>query len=63
MTHSNGINRRSVLKGTAAATTLGMVPLWAGAANASCSHLRAAITGFGVINTLDPGQMTLISEA
>lgn len=63
MTHFNGIDRRSMLKGTAAATTLGMVPLWAGAANASCSHLRAGITGFGVINTLDPAQMTLISEA
>ncbi|KZY44558.1 hypothetical protein A3731_10500 [Roseovarius sp. HI0049] len=63
MTRSNSISRRSLLKSGAAATTVAMVPFWAGAAQASCSTLRAGITGYNVINTLDPGQMTLIPEA
>lgn len=63
MTRSSPISRRAVLKSGAAASTLAMLPLWAGAAQASCSTLRAGITGYNVINTLDPAQMTLIPEA
>lgn len=63
MTRSNSISRRTVLKSGAAASTLALVPFWAGAAQASCEKLRAGITGYNVINTLDPGQMTLIPEA
>ncbi|RKF14173.1 hypothetical protein D6850_13485 [Roseovarius spongiae] len=57
------ISRRAVLKSGAAAGTLAMLPLWAGSAQAACSTLRAGITGYNVINTLDPAQTTLIPEA
>ncbi len=60
---SRRISRRAILKSGAAATTLAMLPLWAGRAEAACGTLRAGITGFNVINTLDPAQMTLIPES
>jgi peptide/nickel transport system substrate-binding protein len=63
MTKTHKMSRRAILKSGAAATTLAMLPLWAGRAEAACGTLRAGITGFNVINTLDPAQMTLIPEA
>lgn len=63
MTRSTKITRRSILKSGAAVSTLTLVPFWAGAAQAECATLRAGITGYNVINTLDPAQMTLIPEA
>ncbi|MEI4263757.1 ABC transporter substrate-binding protein [Roseovarius sp. D0-M9] len=63
MKKTQKISRRAILKSGAAATTLSMLPLWAGRAEAACGTLRAGITGYNVINTLDPAQMTLIPEA
>lgn len=57
------VSRRAILKSSAAATTLVMLPIWAGRAEAACGTLRAGITGYNVINTLDPGQTTLIPES
>src|SRR5690606_19033912 len=55
------LTRRNMLKGTAAlALTHGWLPT--AYANQQAT-LRAAISGFGVLNTLDPGKFGLISEA
>lgn len=55
------LSRRTLLKGTAA---LALTPAWLNGALASQpATLRAAITGWGVLNTLDPGKFGLISEA
>src|SRR6266446_9041234 len=55
------VDRRSVLGGAAAATALGALPTrlaW----GQDAKTLRAGITGYNVINTLDPGKATLIPE-
>ncbi len=55
------VDRRSVLGGAAAATALGALPTrlaWGQGAKT----LRAGITGYNVINTLDPGKASLIPE-
>jgi len=55
------IDRRSVLGGGAAAAALGALPTrlaW----GQSAKTLRAGITGYNVINTLDPGKASLIPE-
>ncbi|HTO60050.1 MAG TPA: ABC transporter substrate-binding protein [Bradyrhizobium sp.] len=53
------ISRRKVLHWTAAAATL---PLAVRPSLAGESLLRAGITGFSVINTLDPAKASLLSE-
>ncbi|MEB8385769.1 ABC transporter substrate-binding protein [Rhodobacteraceae bacterium KMM 6894] len=63
MSSTTKLSRRAILKSGAAAATLAMLPLWAGRAEAACGTLRAAITGYNVINSMDPAQMTLIPEA
>jgi len=55
-------NRRQVLLTGFAAGALAHVPFWAGQAQAACANLRAGITGYNVINTLDPGKASLIPE-
>jgi len=57
----SSLSRRHLLKQTAALAAAAGVPSWAMAQDAA--RLRAAISGFGVINTLDPAKMGLISEA
>jgi ABC-type transport system substrate-binding protein len=58
-TQSTFINRRKVLQLAAAAAAAPVMPSpsWAGD-----SLLRAGITGFSVINTLDPAKASLLSE-
>lgn len=58
-----GLDRRIVLKGPAALAALSGFGL-AGApfAALAATKLRAGITGYNVINTLDPGKATLIPE-
>lgn len=64
MTTSGNPSRRAILKAGVAGGTLAFLPIWAGAAHASsCTTLRAGITGYNVINTLDPGKATLIPES
>ena len=59
----SGLDRRQVIKVGIAATALANLPLWAGHAQAAaCKNLRAGITGYNVINTLDPGKASLIPE-
>lgn len=64
MAETKGTTRRQLLQGTA----LGTLVLMAGgfgavrSAAAACSELRAGITGYGVINTLDPAKASLIPE-
>ena len=62
MSVSKGSNlkRREFLKASAAVAA-SQLP-FAGGAFAQTSTLRAGITGYNVINTLDPGKATLISE-
>lgn len=64
MTDTKGINRRQTLKLGAGALGLGTIgaPFWKGTAQAQAPTLRAAITGFNVINTLDPAKASLIPE-
>src|SRR6516162_211578 len=56
----SNIKRREFLKASAAVAA-SQLP-FAGGAFAQTSTLRAGITGYNVINTLDPGKATLISE-
>jgi peptide/nickel transport system substrate-binding protein len=57
------INRRTVLTAGAAAAASLSAP-WLGApAYAAAGTLRAGITGYNVINTLDPGKHSLIPES
>ena len=64
MTDHLAPTRRAVLRVGVAGTTLALLPAWAGRAQpAACDTLRAGITGYNVINTLDPGQATLIPES
>lgn len=54
-------SRRTLLKGAAA---LGLTPAWARLAFAQdASTLRAAISGYGVMNTFDPAKAALVPEA
>ncbi|MBL8707386.1 MAG: ABC transporter substrate-binding protein [Rhodospirillales bacterium] len=59
------INRRRMLGASAATAAIaGLTPPWlAGTAEAAAGTLRAGITGYAVINTLDPGKHSLIPEA
>ncbi len=58
------IHRRTVLGAAAAAAAAGVAPPWlARSASAAAGTLRAGITGYNVINTLDPGKHSLIPEA
>lgn len=63
---SNGIGRRSFLKGTAAAGAATMVtgPMLSRVAlgQSRGGTLRAALLGFGVVNTLDPQKAGLNSD-
>ena len=58
---SNKMKRRDFLKASAAAAAASQLP-FPRAALAQAATLRAGITGYNVINTLDPGKATLISE-
>jgi peptide/nickel transport system substrate-binding protein len=62
---SEGLTRRDILGlalGTTALGTIGL-PLFGKAVAAEPQMLRAGITGFTVINTLDPMKASLISES
>ncbi|MER5173705.1 ABC transporter substrate-binding protein [Thioclava kandeliae] len=59
---TSSISRRVVLQSMGAASLLGGLGLSTRAAMAQSTSLRAAITGYSVINTLDPAQATLIPE-
>ncbi len=59
----NGLSRRSLLKGASALAMTSLAGPWlVGRAGAVGATLRAGITGYDVINTLDPGKATLIPE-
>ena len=59
----NGFTRRTVLHGATALAATGLASPWlAGPAHAAGETLRAGITGYNVINTLDPGRAALIPE-
>jgi peptide/nickel transport system substrate-binding protein len=60
----NGLNRRQALTMMGGATAAGVLglPGLGGPALAQAGRLRAAISGFNVINTLDPMKATLVSE-
>lgn len=60
--HRNRLSRRGVLRGTAALGLGGIAESYAGHAYAAGATLRAGITGYDVLNTLDPGKATLIPE-
>ena len=63
---SNGVGRRSFLKGAAAAGGMAVVtgPMLSRVALGQTrgGTLRAALLGFGVVNTLDPGKAGLNSD-
>lgn len=59
---TNGLNRRDLFRSAGALAFLGGIGLGPHAALAASTTLRAAITGYNVINTLDPGKATLIPE-
>ncbi len=57
------LSRRGLIKTTAALAGSGLaLPALPTPAAAAGEKLRAAITGYDVIDTLDPGKATLISE-
>jgi peptide/nickel transport system substrate-binding protein len=57
------LTRRAVLASATALGATGLVAPWlSGRAYAAGETLRAGITGYNVINTLDPGRATLIPE-
>jgi peptide/nickel transport system substrate-binding protein len=61
---NDGVHRRAVLGAGAAIAAAGAMPSWLGRpAMAASGTLRAGITGYNVINTLDPGKHSLIPEA
>lgn len=59
---TKGISRRDLFASAGALALLGGLGLSPRAALAATTTLRAAITGYSVINTLDPGKATLIPE-
>ncbi len=58
-----GIRRRTVLGAGAAIAATSALPGFVAPARAAADTLRAGITGYNVINTLDPGKHSLIPEA
>ncbi len=58
----SGLRRRDFLGSSAAAIAAAQLPHSSGALAQGASNLRAGITGYNVINTLDPGKATLIPE-
>lgn len=56
------IHRRDLLGGLGAAAALSAFGYGPRAAMAQTASLRAAITGYGVVNTLDPAKASLIPE-
>ncbi|QDL94625.1 ABC transporter substrate-binding protein (plasmid) [Paroceanicella profunda] len=56
------LDRRTLFKGIGAVASLGAFGLSTRAALAQTTTLRAAITGYNVINTLDPAKASLIPE-
>jgi len=57
------LSRRTLLKRATALSVAGLAAPWlVGRASATGATLRAGITGYDVINTLDPGKATLIPE-
>ena len=54
--------RRNLLRSSAAALALGQLPFSRAAFAQADATLRAGITGYNVINTLDPGKASLIPE-
>lgn len=58
-----GVDRRTVLGTGAAVAASGMIPPWLSSPAHAAGTLRAGITGYNVINTLDPGKHSLIPEA
>jgi len=58
------IDRRRLLEGATALSLAALAAPWAGgpAAAAGCATLRAGITGYSVVNTLDPAKASLIPE-
>jgi peptide/nickel transport system substrate-binding protein len=56
------LRRREFLASSAAALAAGQLPFASAARAQSAGTLRAGITGYNVINTLDPGKASLISE-
>ena len=61
---NQGVDRRTLLATGAAVATASIMPPWmARSAYAAAGTLRAGITGYNVINTLDPGKHSLIPEA
>lgn len=61
---TGGIRRRTVLGAGAVLATASAMPAWlTQPARAASGTLRAGITGYNVINTLDPGKHSLIPEA
>jgi peptide/nickel transport system substrate-binding protein len=63
-TRGEGVDRRTVLGAGAALAAAGTMPTWwPPSAYAAAGILRAGITGYNVINTLDPGKHSLIPEA
>jgi len=56
------IGRRTLLKGATAMATITGFGIPMNPAFAASTNLRAAITGYNAINTLDPGKATLIPE-
>jgi peptide/nickel transport system substrate-binding protein len=56
------LDRRTILKGIGSLSLLPGISLGSAAAQAAPETLRAGITGYSVINTLDPGKASLIPE-
>jgi peptide/nickel transport system substrate-binding protein len=57
------ISRRKLLQGTAVGGLAAVTMRWPQAWGAECAELRAAITGYSVVNTLDPAMASLIPES
>ncbi len=60
--HRNELRRRDFLGASAAAIAATQIPFSSSAFAQAASTLRAGITGYNVINTLDPGKASLIPE-
>lgn len=56
------ISRRRLLQGTAVGGLAAITMSWPQAWAAECAVLRAGITGYSVVNTLDPAKASLIPE-
>ena len=58
----SGLRRRDFLGASAVAIAAAQLPFYGEALAQNAATLRAGITGYNVINTLDPGKATLIPE-